>query len=177
MHASTPSQSSASQKVYYLRWRKVRLFYTGFLVLAALLLGLFVAFRLGKDTEDQCLRIVLCLGICGWALMSYSWAWHTRLVISPDGIEYCTPYHRIPTTWDNIKSIGRIPMFTSYGEGLFLRQPALQGNKWLNWNARLMQLDRFIPLSPFAEQWRDSELGQDVRRYAPYLFVQEQMGG
>ena len=174
MQTPTTSQPSAFQKVYYLRQRKTRLFYAGFLGLAALLLGFLVALRIGRNTEDQCLRIFICFGIFGWALVSYSWARHTRLVVSPDGIEYYTPYQSIRTAWDDIESVGRVPMFSFYGEGLFLRRPALRGKKWLNWDVRLMQLDRFVPLSPFLKQWRDSELGQDVRRYAPSLFAQTQ---
>jgi hypothetical protein len=175
VRTSATSQPSASQRVYYLRWRRAHLLFAGFCVLAAFL-AFLSAIGPGKDIESRCWRILDILCLCGLAWPHYYKAQHGRFVTLPDGIEYYAPYYSIRTTWDNIESIGRT-LGGMYGywhfevEGFLLHQSALQGNKWLNWPTRLVHLDRFVPVSPFAKQWRDSELGQDVRRYAPHLFA------
>jgi hypothetical protein len=33
--------------------------------------------------------------------------------------------------------------------------------------------EKFIPLSIFAEDWRDSELGGQIKKYAPHLWKEE----
>lgn len=174
MGTSITSQPSASQKVYYLRWRRAHFLFVGFCVLVAFL-AFLSAIGPGEDIEGRCWRILEILCLCGLAWPHYYRAQHGRLVISPDGIEYYAPYYSIRTTWDNIGSIGRTRALCGYSplevEGFVLGQPALQGNEWLNWLTRLAHLDRFVPLSPFAKQWRKSELGQDVRRYTPHLFA------
>jgi hypothetical protein len=71
--------------------------------------------------------------------------------------------------WSDIEAIR--PWSKGYygwlsGEGLVIRSDALPG-------ARRRTFSRyFIPVSLFARRWRESPLGDDVRRYAPWLFTE-----
>jgi hypothetical protein len=95
------------------------------------------------------------------------------LAISPAGIEYRSPVHRIRTTWDNIDGIAKVGGWTKPVQGLRLRQPV----RPFPYLALFLisprrDHDRSIPLEIFARrQWQESKVGQDIRRHAPALFA------
>jgi len=99
---------------------------------------------------------------------------YTQLLISTKGIEYRQIEYSIRTTWDNVERIG--PVVSSVGlgitEGLILHKPAVQARWILKWYANIAS--RHIPLASFASDWRDTEIGHDIKRYAPHLFTQEE---
>lgn len=98
---------------------------------------------------------------------------NVSLAISPAGIEYRSPVHRIRANWDNIEGITKVGGWTRPVQGLRLRKPVrpfpylaflLVGSR--------RDIDRSIPLEIFArQQWQESKVGQDIRRHAPMLFV------
>jgi hypothetical protein len=54
-------------------------------------------------------------------------------------------------------------------DGLVLRQSIFKADRLTTWGAKLRGYDLVIPLQPFVWWWRESELGDDIRRYAPHL--------
>jgi hypothetical protein len=97
------------------------------------------------------------------------------LAISPTGIEYRSPVHRIRTTWDNVEGIARVGGWTKPVQGLRLRKPVRPFPYFaLLFAAPRRDIDRSIPLEIFArQQWQESKVGQDIRRHAPHLLGSE----
>lgn len=82
------------------------------------------------------------------------------ITISPDGIfYYIRPFQKVQVGWDGFQKIGNF----FFREGLFIKDPYLIANG-------KSFFITFIPLSIFAKNWRDSDLGQQIRQYAPHLF-------
>jgi hypothetical protein len=123
---------------------------------------------------------LLALGIFAWAGRAVG------LVVSPEGIAYRAMGMTVHTTWDNIERIDkRIVYADGEVEGLVLREPSLQMNPIIEASTFLMKFSwrhamaaeslntykTFIPLSSLqTKAWRDSEIGAEIRRYAPHLF-------
>jgi hypothetical protein len=85
------------------------------------------------------------------------------ITISPDGIfYYIRPFLKIEVGWDGFQKTGTF----LFREGLFIKESYLLANgKFL--------FITFIPLSIFSKNWRDSDLGRQIKRYAPHLFEKE----
>ena len=98
-------------------------------------------------------------------------AYYIRLEVSPESVEYFQMGYRLKTTWDNVERIGMIPMGLLMAEGLILRESALQEKILGRKNLERNRLDRAIPLTLFQPWWRESDLGEEIKHYAPYLFV------
>ena len=91
-----------------------------------------------------------------------------HIIISSDGIEYQTLVYAIKVSWEQVEMIkGHFQ--------LMVRRTALvvnYSNENVLWKKLPFSLpSRFIPLSCFANNWRESELGQQIKQYAPHLFV------
>lgn len=93
---------------------------------------------------------------------------YTYLITSPRGIQYVTPGTDAFILWSNVERIGHI--HSSSSEGLVLREPVVARHRFGVGIPLPTSPIRFIPLTPFAAPWRDSDLGQDIRRHAPWLF-------
>ena len=98
-----------------------------------------------------------------------------QLIISEGGIEHESFGYRLHSKWVNtkyIKSIGTLGHINGINvlpDNLFpwLKLP-------IRWLANITsQGEYFIPLSMFDINWRDSELGQQIKQYAPHLFDKE----
>jgi len=87
-----------------------------------------------------------------------------KLVITHIGIEYYVGWARMEARWKDIASIGfrwgPLPRM----EGLLV--PA---------TGQVPPFEKFIPLSLFADNWRDSELGGQIKKYAPHLLENENL--
>jgi len=105
-------------------------------------------------------------------LMAYS-AIQIRLVVSPEGVEYYQVGYSVKTTWDNVARVGEIPAGRIMAEGLILYQPALFVDSWLAGVKYIQTRGKLIPLSLFKRDWFESELGQDIKKYAPHLFTRK----
>lgn len=98
----------------------------------------------------------------------------TTLTVTPDGVGYRRSYRDTWVLWQDIEAIR--PWSRGYygwtvGEGLVIRANALSlpGSRPRRTFSRY-----FIPLECFAPRWRESPLGEDVRRYAPWLMSGEE---
>ena len=116
------------------------------------------------------------------AVMAVMALWRAQaiLVTSPEGIAYSTLGFRIFTPWENVegrgtrsekRSVGRGSSSIHVVSGLKLRQPApvFEIRPWVRFMLAEIQDDPslFIPISDVVEDWQDSEVAQDIRRYAP----------
>lgn len=145
-----------------------------------ILLDIAISFlaSIGQQDPDYFPAMVLIMGvfIAPFALLLTVYAFRSRVVISPSGIEVHTVERVVKTSWENVDRIGEMcptPM-TKPRQGLILREPAVRFSWWVIGFSRrnLIQngQDRFIDLQTFGINWRDNGLGREIRRYAPHLF-------
>jgi hypothetical protein len=174
----------AEIKVYYTQARRrYRLAGAAVAVLAMLVLVLFV-----RSFGNWVTSIVLAvLGAAAFFIaLSLFIGSRSRIVTSAQGLAYHATGFSIFTTWDNIERIDQIPVFQDVSslrlgfgksprigfaghiEGLVLRRPVVP--KRSVWERGAMGFVHHIALSIEFASWRESELAQDVRRYAPHLF-------
>jgi hypothetical protein len=102
------------------------------------------------------------------------------ITITDKTIEYQKLGSRFEVHWNDIERISRL-WYARYG----IKQDCLVFNKskvrtldmyFLGslYSVRILNpQEAFIPLSPFADIWRDSDLGQQIKQYAPHLFVHD----
>lgn len=157
MKSQNSSNSQLDRKVYY------RSGQIGSFVLFAAL----AVFAVFLQLHPLFIVLVSCLAF----LMAYS-AIQIRLVISPGGVEYYQVGYSVRTTWDNVARIGEMPAGRITAEGLILREPALYVDRLFSGVKYIQTRSQLIPLSLFKRDWVDSELGQEIKKYAPHLFVQ-----
>jgi hypothetical protein len=85
-----------------------------------------------------------------------------KLIISRAGIEYHVGWARMEAKWKDVTGLGfrwgPLPRM----EGLLV--PA---------TGERTPFEKFIPLSIFADDWRASELGGQIKKYAPHLLESE----
>ena len=71
--------------------------------------------------------------------------------------------------WENIEKISKRTYRFSIQEGLVIKKWSVRFGKRKIGNA-IRPMTPFIPLSCYSEDWRTSELGQQIKEYAPRLF-------
>ena len=128
--------------------------------------------------------LVLAMALAAWL------STRTRLVISPEGIAYYGIGYRVRSSWENVEGYAKRVMGVNSVECLILRQPGIELDRWLDLGYKALpvaqgaalatgqavprnHLNRYedaIPVSLFAEDWRSSEIGVLVKRYAPQAF-------
>ncbi len=96
----------------------------------------------------------------------------TTLTIMPDGVLYQRPGRSTWVVWSDIEAVrpwSRGYYGWSVGEGLVIRGDAFSSSG----TRRGRTFSRhFIPLEIFVPRWRERPLGEDVRRYASWLFTE-----
>ncbi len=115
----------------------------------------------------------------------------TRLEVSPQGIVYYAPGYRVRSDWANIEGYAERVVGTQDVESLILREPGMELSRWMRIGYSLMPaasmaalvrgrvimpgtLDRYqdiIPVGLFADDWRNSELGDLIKQYAPQAYA------
>jgi len=84
-----------------------------------------------------------------------------KIVVSRRGIEYHVGWSHMEAKWKDVeKIVFRWDLFPKT-EGLLISKLG---------ELPLLLSKLFIPLSLFAENWRDAELGEAIKKYAPHLF-------
>jgi hypothetical protein len=174
-------ESAVPIRVYRSHYRKTLIVMAGFLALFGVLGSGYLAYYPLRysSTEPEsaviwCVAlpfIMLVLSLTAGVLYIANC---TRIITSPEGIEYHELAHSVTTTWDNVQRIGIVPGLGA-AEGLLLRRPALQVRKGMAWAVKEQVHGRIIPLTPFGLFWRESDLGEDIKRYAPHVFERESL--
>ena len=122
-----------------------------------------------SDLIGNILMIIMWIlvPVMGW--MTYLEAKQVHIVTSMDGITYSSPGLELCSPWENVDKIRSMSILFGRRklDFLLLLQPAEQKS---NWWFRLWRgkPDNEIPLSMFGN-WRESELGQEIMKYAPHL--------
>ena len=106
------------------------------------------------------------------------WIRKENIAISEEGIEYQGPDVAFKTKWEHIEKISSGSYFPIKIEGMIVDKSSIKVAKMAfgtikrfpSWG---FSQRVFIPLSCFSEDWRDSELGQQIKQYAPHLFEKE----
>ena len=104
-------------------------------------------------------------------------AFRTRLEVTPDGLEYCELGITIAASWRDVSSIKvnhyRIGGIGGGGrtsvEGLVVSCSQVRSRPIWSRLFNLQGGNDFIPLTPFASNWRSTELGALIRKNAPHL--------
>jgi hypothetical protein len=94
----------------------------------------------------------------------------THLKLSPAGLEFYSGYSfvRLVTPWENVARIESKKLFP-IGDWLMLREPAAVHASPL---AKLLVTrweKRRIPLTMFYRNWKNTSIGDEIKRYAPQL--------
>lgn len=96
-----------------------------------------------------------------------------HIELSVSGIEY----HRFGLTfnakWENLREINLHWFSLVDQEGVFIDHDLIRITEWWTGYYKVYggwSQKAFIPLSKFSENWRESELGQQIKQYAPHLF-------
>jgi hypothetical protein len=146
-----------------------------------------------RPPDTATIVVVIIGGLILFALSLAIYFGMTRvcLTVSPQGIGYHSLGYQVVTTWDNIASIGDVRSGQYTYEGLVLREPRLEVSDWLRTGTAaypflaligalsgrplvplpdMAVYGRGIPLGLFVTNWRQSPLGENIRRYAPHVF-------
>jgi hypothetical protein len=161
---------------YYLTNRsKYILFVVSLLSLIAILGFFFYIFP-----DNLCFQIYLSgLGLLG-AYNIIQKIRNEHIVVSEKGIEYFAPGVIFETAWKNIERISKY-WHNGFRQDCFLIDSSqIRMKKWSFFLGRNLPMPfgftlqkTLIPLSGFSENWSDSELGQQIKQYAPHLFEKE----
>ena len=118
--------------------------------------------------------LVSLLGVSVTALGIYNIR-TSYIVISESGIVWYSLGITFWTRWKYIEKISRRLYCFSIQEGLTINKLMIRlNNKGIGYMPMPWQIPPvkpFLPLSCFSKNWRDSELGQQIKQYAPHLFV------
>ena len=105
------------------------------------------------------------------------WINKENIYVSEAGIIYDTPGMILEVKWQDIEKISHCWRFYTRQECLVVDQSKAKIKEWaiLYSNSYSHPFENYfqniaIPLTSFSEHWRDSELGQQIKQYAPHLF-------
>ena len=106
------------------------------------------------------------------------WIGRENITISDKGIEYEGPDVAFVTNWDSVEIITSGWYLPARVEGIVVDKSLIRVIKMALGTIKRFPFwgvsqRVFIPLSCFADNWRDSELGQQIKQYAPHLFKKE----
>ncbi|RPI67882.1 MAG: hypothetical protein EHM38_09190 [Geobacteraceae bacterium] len=106
------------------------------------------------------------------------WIRKENIAISEEGMEYEGPDVAFRTKWESIEKISSGWYFPIKTEGLIVDKSSIRVTKMAIGTVKRFPLwissqKVFIPLSCFSNNWRDSEIGQQIKQYAPQLFEKE----
>jgi hypothetical protein len=160
-------------KKYYLKKRNI-LFLSGVSALPVLFAVLIFGYLILSEPNPSWV-ITLFIFVIPLEIIHSIWmVFSIYLVISGDGIKYNLYNRAVTARWIETEGISR----TTKIENLIINKPPYNKANFLfslfPSNAlKKIKTKSYIPLSWFADNWRDSELGQQIRQYAPHLFEKE----
>ena len=118
---------------------------------------------------------IIFIGIVG-TIINVRNANTTRIVVFKKGIKWYRSGFIYWTRWEYIAKISHRFYGLSIQEGFVVNKLMIHFRKWgignitSPWNILFLKSRPFIPLSCFSNNWHTSELGQQIKEYAPHLF-------
>ncbi len=162
---------------YYLTNHSKHIFFAISLLALATVLGLF--FYIFPNI--LCFRLYLSgLGLLGiYNIVQKIRTEH--IIVSEKGIEYYAPGVVFEAGWKSIEKVSRYWHNGFRQDCLVVDNSQVRMKKWSFFLGRNLPMPfgfalqkTLIPLSGFSDNWRDSELGRQIKQYAPHLFEQEE---
>lgn len=99
--------------------------------------------------------------------------WSSWLATSPEGIQHHTLLYHKSSSWDNLQTIVQYKLSRALfisEEDVYMKHPARMDILRAAWLVNQPRASTTIPLSSIHINWRSTELGDELRRYAPQLF-------
>ncbi len=158
---------------YYLTSRSKYIYFMVSLLTLIAMIGLFVYIF----PKIYCFQIYL-LGLGSFSIYYIiQTIRNEHIVVSEKGIEYYSPGITVEAKREGFEKISFYWYRGIRNECLLIDNSQTRLKKW-SYPARyppttLLESFRqktIIPLSCFSNNWRDSELGQQIKQYAPHLF-------
>jgi hypothetical protein len=137
--------------------------------IAAYLLAIFILWVLKDGHDSPSLLFFSLFALPIYLFLKNTFAYKERLIISQDYLEYDGINYSIRVDWQNIDQLVIKKELADSIECLVLNHSKVH---LLTQKTRAIPREFIIPLSGFADNWRDAELGQQIKQYAPRLFVQ-----
>ena len=156
---------------YYYLTSRSKYFFIGFSVLGTvILIGLFLYI----SRNFPCLQFYfLGLGLFSIYLL-FQTIQKEHMVVSEKGIEFHSPTVVFETKWESLQRISTHWYQGFRQECLIVDNSQVRIRKWSLGSIpapfEFVPRNTIIPLSCFSENWRDSELGRQIKQYAPHLF-------
>jgi hypothetical protein len=152
--------------------------YLFFYILISLIIFVPVVILVYLFRNVMFLNLFFCLYLfVGIGRLLY-WIWNESIVISEEGIVYKTSGITIGIPWNHIEEVRKVFIFVfcSRQDCLIADQSQvkiistlLPGTFLLPINAGLNLQKAIIPLLHFSKNWYESDLGQQIKQYAPHL--------
>lgn len=98
-------------------------------------------------------------------------AFRSKLITSPEGVEYQSTFYSVVSSWDNIE---RIDTARRNRDAFYLKEGGYRGPIWLRPLILGSKRDRVITISLHLPNWWAGPLFQDIQRYAPHLLARRQ---
>ena len=94
-----------------------------------------------------------------------------RLRLGADGLQFEPGTFVVRCPWDAVERIERVTLPSGPTEALVLRESGLGWTRdpGTRLEATTKGWDRLVPLSDFEDDWRNGQIGQLIREYAPRL--------
>ncbi|MEW5830559.1 MAG: hypothetical protein AB1846_16840 [Chloroflexota bacterium] len=160
-------------KTQYFATSKQKLFYTilgTFFLAFSVLFGYVVVESWFTNAFEAFYRItspLIFLISVSWTLRCFYRGYYEKITLSERGVEYNTLGYVVDIKWNTAKRLGTNWDGFYKSTGLFASDYSMKKKSWLP----NMFKETFIPLSIFSSNWSDSDLGQQIKLYAPHLFA------
>ena len=151
---------------------KWRFFHLTYATMLCVFVILFFSIALSRDTtffQKWIMAPIFIIISIVYARREISRALTETLVITPSGVEYATFDFNLFSKWGDIKRIAKERDYFIKVTGICVDKATSEIRKS---NLGTTNSEFFIPISTFSKNWEDSEVGKQIRKYAPQLFDQ-----
>ncbi|MBI5935246.1 MAG: hypothetical protein HY867_16215 [Chloroflexi bacterium] len=154
--------AATTQKLLYTLWG---IFFLAFSVFSGY--ATFVSwFSNALDSSYRITSPLFFLISLYWVFRCFYRGYRESIILSEKGIEYNSFGYVVGVKWESMKRLGFRWDDNYRSTGVFASEYSVTKKIW----SPNMFKEVFIPLSKFSNNWRDSDLGQQIKQHAPHLF-------
>ncbi len=141
-------------------------------------LGFAFLFVRSVPFNASCLMLFFAVAIIFNFVRVFYWLKNAALIVTSETIKYKNAGIVVETSWNMIEDVEKIFLWSSWTKQdcLVVDNSNIKISTapfaWLlSPETKPFNIQKaVIPLSCFAEDWRNSEIGQQIKEYAPHLF-------